>query len=399
MTTRLLLTVLAAAAAFAAPALAQDDLIQTPASHAVIMDYETGEILFSKNGDEPMFPASMTKIMTVEMLFERLADGSLSMDDTFTVSENAWRKGGAASGGSTMFLQIGEQVTVEALLYGIIVQSGNDASIVVAEALAGSEEAFADEMTARAHDMGLTSVNFVNAEGLPDPNHVISAADLARLSRHQIMTYPDLYALYAVREYTHNDIRQYNRNPLLGVIDGVDGLKTGHTEASGYGVVVSAEQDGERRIVVLNGLESMTQRAQESERLIRAAFNDFKRYRLFEEGDEAGAIDVVMGQSDQVAVRAAQTIDVALHRQARPDMRVSIVYTPVEAPVAAGDEVARLVVEAPGYEARSFPLVAAQSVARKGIFGRAGDALLHLIRSGGSDAAPAPEPAEAGAEG
>lgn len=388
--------ILSAALAAAAPALAQAP-IDTPASHAIIMDFDTGEILFSKNGDEPMYPASMTKVMTAEMLFERLADGSLSMEDTFTVSENAWRKGGAASGGSTMFLNIGEQVSVEALLYGIIVQSGNDASIVVAEALAGSEEAFADEMTARAHAMGLDSVNFRNAEGLPDPEHVISATDLARLSRHQIMTYPDLYEIYAVREYTHNDIRQYNRNPLLGRIDGVDGLKTGHTEASGYGVVVSGAQDGQRRIVVLNGLESETQRAQESERLLRAAFNDFKRYDLFAAGEEAGSVDVLMGQSPRVAVRAAAPAAVTMHRSARPGMTVSIVYTPVRAPVAEGDEVARLVVEAPGYEPRSFLLVAAHDVGRKGIFGRAGDALVHLIRSSGGRgaaetvaAAPAP---------
>lgn len=385
----------------AAPALAlAQEPIETPATHAVIMDYETGEVLFSKNGDEPMYPASMTKIMTVEMLFERLADGSLSMDDTFTVSENAWRKGGAASGGSTMFLTIGEQVSVEALLYGIIVQSGNDASIVVAEALAGSEEAFADEMTARAHELGLDSVNFKNAEGLPDPEHVISAIDLAKLSRHQIMTYPELYELYAVREYTHNDIRQQNRNPLLGRIDGVDGLKTGHTEASGYGVVVSGEQNGERRIVVLNGLESQAQRAQESERLLRAAFNDFKTYQLFAAGAEAGSVDVLMGKSDQVAVRVADPAAVTMHRNARPNMTVSIVYTPVEAPVAEGDQVARLVVEAPGYDPKTFPLAAAHAVDRKGVFGRAVDALVHLIRNTGredetpaSDAAPAPEPA------
>jgi D-alanyl-D-alanine carboxypeptidase (penicillin-binding protein 5/6) len=385
------------AAALAAPALAQEPL-ETPASHAVIMDYDTGDVLFSKNGEEPMYPASMTKIMTVQMLFERLADGSLALDDTFTVSENAWRKGGAASGGSTMFLQIGEQVTVDALLHGIIVQSGNDASIVIAEGLAGSEEAFADEMTARARELGLESANFKNSEGLPDPEHVISAQDLAELARIQVMGFPDYYPIYAIEEYTHNNIRQYNRNPLLGRIDGVDGLKTGHTEASGYGVVVSGMQDGQRRIVVLNGLESETQRAQESERLLRAAFNDFKRYRLFEEGAEAGGVEIAMGRSDRLAVRTTGPVDVTLHRSVRPEMTASIVYAAPVAPVAEGDEVARLVVEAPGYEPRSFPLVAASDVEKKGMFGRATDALVHLIRNTG-DSETATEAPEAGAEG
>ncbi len=380
-------SVSAAAALVAAPVAAQEPLT-TIAEHAVIIDYDTGEALLDKAGDTPMYPASMTKIMTVEMVFERLADGSLSLDDTFTVSEHAWREGGAASGGSTMFLKPGEEVTVDALLHGIIVQSGNDASIVVAEALDGSEAAFADEMTSRAHELGLNSLNFTNAPGLPDPDHVVSAMDLAMLARHQIMTYPDLYAIYAVEEYTHNGIRQYNRNPLLGRIEGVDGLKTGHTEASGYGVVLSGVRDGERRIVVINGLDSETERAQESERLMRAAFTEFKRYRLFEEGDEAGSINVFMGRSGQVAVRAAEDVDITLHRNSRPDMQVYIDYSTPRAPIAEGDQVATLIVEAPGYAPKTYPLVAAHEVAKKGVFGRAGDALIHMIRSSGdSDAA------------
>ncbi len=364
----------------AAPARGQEPL-DTPASHAVIMDFDTGEILFSKNGDTPMYPASMTKIMTVEMVFERLADGSLSLDDEFTVSENAWRLGGAASGGSTMFLRIGERVTVEDLLRGIIVQSGNDASIVVAEALSGSESAFADEMNIRARQMGLETLNFVNSTGWPHPDHVVSARDLAELSRNQIATFPEYYAMYVEREFTHNDIRQYNRNPLLGRIEGVDGLKTGHTEAAGYGVVVSGVRNGERRILVVNGLESEAQRAQESDRLLRAAFNDFRRYRLFAANDEAGRIGVLMGRGAQVAVRAPGNIDVTLHRSVRPDMTAAIVYTPTAAPILEGQEVARLVIEAPGYEPRSFPLVAAHDVERLGVLGRAGAALVDLIRN------------------
>ena len=216
--------------AVSAPSLAQSTY-ETDATHAVIMDYETGEILFERNGDEPMPPASMSKMMTVLMLVEAIEAGSLSLDDELPVSEHAWRTGGAASGSSTMFLEVNSRVRVEDLLHGIIVQSGNDACIVVAEAIAGSESAFADMMTDRAHELGLESASFANATGWPDPDHVISAADLARLARILIQDHPDFYDVWAEREFTYNGIRQYNRNPLLGVFSGADGLKTGHTEA------------------------------------------------------------------------------------------------------------------------------------------------------------------------
>ncbi len=353
---------------------------ETPAEYAVIMDSETGTILYSKNGDEPMHPASMTKIMTAELVFERIKIGDLSMDETFTVSENAWRKGGAASGSSTMFLQPNSQASVHDLLYGMIVQSGNDACIVLAEGLEGSEDAFAQVMTERAHEMGLESANFLNSTGWPEENHLISAHDLAQLANHQIRSYPELYDIYAVPEFTYNGIRQYNRNPILGSFEGVDGLKTGHTEASGYGLVASAERDGERRVIVINGLSSNSERAQEAERMMRAAFVDFKIFELFAADEMVGEGEVFMGKQGSVALKPQKDIQVGMHRRAREDMKASIVYDgAIRAPIAESDPVARLEVTAPGYETRTYPLVAAETVPRKGMIGRAADALFALI--------------------
>lgn len=360
-------------------ALAQG--FETEATHAVIYDAETDTILWSHNAEEPMPPASMSKLMTVFMAFEAISEGRLSMDDELPVSEEAWRRGGSASGSSTMFLDVNSRARVDDLLRGIIVQSGNDACIVIAEALGGTEANFADMMTDRAHELGLMSANFENSTGWPDPGHEISALDLARLADIMIDRFPELYDIYAEREFTYNGIRQFNRNPLLGVFDGTDGLKTGHTEASGYGLVASAERDGERRIVVFNGMGSDRARANEAERLMRAAFSEFALYELFEAGAEVGEAEVFMGRRDAVTLVTQDPIAVGLSRAARREMQVAIVYEgPLAAPVAEGDVVAHLVVEAPGYESRRYPLVAAEGVSRKGMFGRAADALVNLIR-------------------
>lgn len=364
----------------AAPAAAQE--FETPATFAVILDFETGEILYSKNGDTPMPPASMSKLMTALMAFEALDRGALRLDDELPVSENAWRLGGAASGSSTMFLPLNSRARVEDLLRGVIVQSGNDACIVLAEALSGSEEAFSLEMTARARELGLETASFANSTGWPHPEHRISAADLARLAAHIIREHPELYRLYAEREFTYNGIRQFNRNPLLGVFPGADGLKTGHTSEAGYGLVASAERDGVRRIVVFSGMESERARALEAERLMRAAMSDFSVYRLFGAGDEVGHAEVFMGATPAVRLVAPEAVQVGLNRRARRDMRVSVVYDgPLTAPIAAGDVVARLVVEAPGYEPREYPLAAGETVSRQGLFGRAWAAVVHMIRN------------------
>ena len=366
---------------FPLAAHAQDSAFETRASHAVILDYETGEILYSKNGAEPMPPASMSKLMTVYMAFEAIEEGRLSMDDELPVSETAWRRGGAASGSSTMFLEPNSRARVDDLLRGIIVQSGNDACIVIAEALEGTEENFADAMTERAHELGLDSANFENATGWPDPDHRISAADLARLAAIIIREFPELYDIYAETEFTYNGIRQYNRNPLLGVVEGADGLKTGHTTESGYGLVGSAERDGERRIVVFNGMESERARADEAERLMRAAFTEFEVYEIVSAGDILAEADVFLGVSPRVALRASRDLAVGLHRRDRDDITAEVVYTaPVRAPVEEGQEIGRLVVTMPGGRVEEIPLEAAMAVPEKGAIGRAAAALVQLIR-------------------
>lgn len=363
------------------PGLAQTTY-QTDASHAVILDAETGEVLFSRNADEAMPPASMSKMMTVLMLIEAIEAGSLSLDDELPVSEYAWRTGGAASGSSTMFLEVNSRARVDDLLRGIIIQSGNDACIVVAEAIGGSEAAFADMMTDRAQELGLTSASFANSTGWPHPDHRISALDLARLARILIEDHPDYYDIWSEREFTYNGIRQYNRNPLLGVFSGADGLKTGHTEESGYGLVGSAERDGERRIIVFNGMSSNNDRATEAERMMRSALSDYSLYRLFEAGDPVDhQAEVFMGEAPTVALRVSSDVTAVLHRRARRDLSVTVSYDgPLVAPVQEGDVVGTLTVEAPDYEARTYDLVAAESVAEKGLMGRIGAAIAHMLR-------------------
>ena len=364
-----------------APLQAQNTY-QTEASHAAILDVETGEILYALNGDEAMPPASMSKMMTVLMVVEALEAGSLSLDDELPVSEHAWRTGGAASGSSTMFLEVNSRARVEDLLRGVIIQSGNDACIVLAEAIGGTEAAFADMMTDRAHELGLTSASFANATGWPDPDHRISAIDLARLARILIEDHPEYYGIWAEREFTYNGIRQYNRNPLLGVFSGADGLKTGHTEESGYGLVGSAERDGERRIIVFNGMGSNAARATEAERMMRAALSDYSLYHLFAAGDDVDhRAEVFMGDSDTVSLRVADDVTVGLHRRARRDLTVTVSYDgPLVAPIQEGDVVGTLIVEAPDYEAREYDLLAAESVSEKGLMGRIGAAIAHMLR-------------------
>ena len=357
---------------FAIAPMAQAQDFQTSASHAVILDYETGEILFNHNGEEAMPPASMSKLMTLLMAFEAIDRGALSLDDELPVSEHAWRTGGAASGSSTMFLEINSRVRVEDLLRGIIIQSGNDACIVIAEAISGSEGAFAVDMTARARELGLSSASFANSTGWPHPDQRISAADLARLAAILIRSYPELYDIFDEREFTYNGIRQFNRNPLLATMDSVDGLKTGHTQESGYGLVASGVRDGNRRIIVYNGMESERARANEGERIMRAALVDFEIAELGEAGDIVGQVDVFLGQAETVSVRLANDVRVGVYSRARDDLRAEIVYDgPLAAPIVEGDVIARLEVSGAGIETRSYDLQANEGVAKQGMLGRA----------------------------
>lgn len=366
------------------PASAQ--FIDTEAEFAVIMDYETGDVLYSKRGTEDMIPASMTKIMTAHVIYDALEKGELSLDDKLVVSERAWREGGWATGGSTMGLEIGETPTVEELLRGVVVLSGNDACIVLAEGLSGSEEAFADRMTDVAQAMGLTSANFENASGLPAEGHVISAIDLAKLAAAEIRNYPQYYKYYSELEMTWNGITQGNRNPLLYTMDGADGLKTGHLEASGYGLTASAERDGQRMIMVLNGLPSSQARYDESQRLMRLAFTAFDTRTVEPTEEPIAELPVWNGEARSVGVRLASEFRVAGHKRAFDEANAEIVFDgPLRAPIAAGDEIATLVVTMEGKDIPvTAPLVATESVGELGFMGRAIEGL--SLKMGGGTA-------------
>jgi len=327
-----------------------------------------------------MPPASMSKMMTVYMLFEQLRDGQVSLDDEFTVSENAWRKGGAASGGSTMFLEPNSKVRVEDLIRGIIIQSGNDACIVVAEALAGTEDAFAEAMTQRGREIGLTNTTFRNSTGLPHPEHRTTACDLAALARRSIEDFPEMYRYYAETVFTYNGIRQTNRNPLLYKDLGADGLKTGHTEEAGYGLTASVRRGDRRLVLVVGGLESVRARSQETERLISWGFREFGNYALFKAGETVEEATVWLGREGAVPLVVENELVLTLQRDARREMTVSVVYHgPIPAPIRKGDRIAFLRIEAPGMEAKEIPLVAGADVQRLGFVGRLGAALRHIV--------------------
>ncbi len=353
---------------------------QTEAPHAVIIDAGTGEVLFEKDAREPMAPASMTKIMTAQLVFDALKAGTLTLDTEFQVSEDAWRRGGFASGSSTMALEVNSMVSVENLLRGVIVQSGNDACIVLAQGMAGSESAFAQQMTTRAKELGLTNASFQNATGWPEPPNRISALDLAKLAQKQIEMHPEFYPLYAEREFTWNKTRQFNRNPILGRVQGADGLKTGATEESGYGLVGSAKRGEDRRIIVVNGLNSQSERRSVASRLMEAAFTQFRIYALHSKGEQLGEVDVYMGQAPKVGVSLTQDIRKGLAIVDRKGVKSEIVYSAAKAPIVKGDVVAQLKVTLPGRPDETYDLVAMNDVKRKGIFARAWAGLLANIR-------------------
>ena len=353
--------------------------ILTPAKQAYITDFESGKVLFAKDAEVPMKPASMAKIMTVFIVFQRVADGSLQLDDKFLVSEKAWRKGGSRS-----FVEVGSRVSVSDLLHGVIVQSGNDAAIVLAEGIAGTEEAFAEEMNFWAEKLGMTQTNFRNATGWPDPDLQTSAKDLNILTaelikRFPVDSYPDLYPIFAKREFTYNKISQPNRNPLVYGTKGADGLKTGHTEESGYGLVGSAVRDGQRVVMVLNGMDSMKQRSTESRRLIDLIFREYKSYEFFKQGQPVDQANVWLGTAPQVDLVLDAPLKMVLSRKDRQAMEISLQWLdPVPAPIRAGDELGTLVVTLPD-EVTKMPLRAAQNVDTLGLFNRIGAAVKYLI--------------------
>jgi len=373
------ISILTALIFISAPAYGQSGF-DTKAPHAVILDAATGEVLFEKDARKPIAPASMTKIMTADLVFEALKNGSLTPETKFRVSEEAWRRGGVSSGSSTMFLKLKSEVSVADLLMGVIVQSGNDACIVLAEGMAGSEEAFAQRMTERARDLGLSSATFKNATGWPHPEHNISAFDLARLAQKQIEAFPEYYPLYAEKDFTWNGIKQGNRNPLLGRVTGADGMKTGKTDASGYGLVGSAKRGDERRIIVINGLGSQAERRDVATSLMEAAFSQFSVYNLHQQDDVLGKVDVYMGKAPSVGVALTQNIQKGLPIADRRKVKSEVIYTAAKAPIAKGDVVAELKISLPGRPDETYDLVATDDVKRKGLFARAWAGLLANIR-------------------
>lgn len=357
--------------------------IETLAKEVVLMDMETGAILLDIDADKPMPPASMSKLMTVFMVFERLRDGRLSLDDTFLVSENAWRKGGAKSGSSTMFLVPGKRVRVEDLIRGIVVQSGNDACIVVAEGISGTEEAFAEEMTERAKQLGLKNSTFRNSTGWPNPDHRMSPKDLALLAKLMIEQFPEYYHYFSERSFVYNGIKQNNRNPLIYKDMGADGLKTGHTEESGYGLASSATQGDRRLILVVNGLPTKKDRSREPERLLMWGFREFDNYKLFSPGEQVEEAEVWLGTEPTVPLIIENELKLTMHKKGRREMKVTVNYqSPLPAPVKKGDKLAMLKVTAPGEKTVEVPLVAAADVERLGLVGRLIAAFKYILLGG-----------------
>lgn len=349
--------------------------LESLGKQVILVDAKTGAVLFEKNADEAMPPSSMSKIMTVYKLFEQLKDGRLAMDDTFRVSEKAWRKKG-----SKMFVSVNSRVRVEDLIRGIIVQSGNDASIVVAEGIAGSEGAFAQELNEVARRIGMTNSSFMNASGWPNPEHYTTARDLSILARATINNFPDFYHFYSEKTFTYNGIKQGNRNPTIYRNIGSDGLKTGHTEAAGYGLTASAIRKGRRLILVINGLPSKKSRATESERLIDWGFRAFDNYALFKAGETVLKAQVWMGEQGSVPLVIEKDLELTLGRHVRKKMKVSVVYDqPIPAPIKKGDPLAVLKVELPNQAPLEIPLLSGGDVTRLGMFSRLGAAIKFIL--------------------
>lgn len=344
---------------------------ETKAKNAILMDYETGAYLFTKNHQDMIAPASMSKLMTVYVLLSKIKDGEVSLDDKYTVSENAWRKGGAASGGSTMFLKIGQEVRVEDLLKGILIQSGNDACIVVAENLAGSEEEFASMMNETAEKMGLENAHFVNATGLPHPEHKISVEDLAILARHIIKEFPEYYHLFSEKEFTYNGIRQGNRNPLLYSLKGADGLKTGHTSEAGFCLTGTAVRNDRRLIEVMTGLESNKQRSEETESLMTWGFANFDNYKFFTKNQIMAEVPVWYGTSKSVAAVVPEEVIKTIKKSGKSKYGAKMIYDePLKAPILQGDKIGELFITYNDEIVDKIPLVAKDNVAKIGSFSR-----------------------------
>lgn len=350
--------------AFPALSMAQTAPMETVAREAYIIDAETGQVLFDKNGDEKMPTSSMSKTMTMYMVFDALKNGKLTLDQELPVSEKAW-----SMQGSKMFVPINSMIKVEDLIRGVIIQSGNDATIVLAEGLAGNEGEFAAAMNVKAKELGMNNSNFMNASGWPDDNHYSTCHDLALLALALIRDFPEQYKYYSEKDFTYNNIKQGNRNPLLYKNIGADGIKTGHTEGAGYGLMGSAVRDGRRVIMVLNGMASMDERAQESTRLMEWALSTFTNANILQNGMKVADAPVIMGMERSVPLIVEQDLKVTMPRMAKSDVRAQAVFKgPLEAPITKGQEVGVVRVEIANMKTIELPIKAAKDIPRKGFF-------------------------------
>ncbi|MEC7208115.1 MAG: D-alanyl-D-alanine carboxypeptidase family protein [Pseudomonadota bacterium] len=358
--------------------------VPTVAEYVFVTDFSSGRVLMEKQHDLPMKPASMAKIMTTYIVFDRIAEGSLALSDQFVVSEKAWKMGGSRS-----FLQAGRSYSLDELLHGVIVQSGNDAAVVIAEGISGSEENFVAEMNMTAKKLGMTKTRFTNATGWPHPDLTTTAEDLGILATAMIRnfpaeTYPDLYPIYRKKTYTLNKIKQGNRNPLLygksAANNGVDGLKTGYTSESGYGLVASAERDGQRVIMVLNGMKSKKERSSESRRLMDFIFREYRNYNFFTAGEVIDQVEVWLGEARHVSLVLEDGFSKVLSRSERAKTELSVNWSgPVPAPITKGQKIGELVIKTDGEVTDILPLLAAENVRQLGMLDRIGEALKYLI--------------------
>ena len=368
--------------------------VPTVAEYVFVTDFSSGRVLMEKQHDLPMKPASMAKIMTTYIVFDRIAEGSLALSDQFVVSEKAWKMGGSRS-----FLQAGRSYSLDELLHGVIIQSGNDAAVVIAEGISGSEENFVAEMNMTAKKLGMTKTRFTNATGWPHPDLTTTAEDLGILATAMIRnfpaeTYPDLYPIYGKKTYTLNKIKQGNRNPLLygksAANNGVDGLKTGYTSESGYGLVASAERDGQRVIMVLNGMKSKKERSSESRRLMDFIFREYRNYNFFTAGEVIDQAEVWLGEARHVSLVLEDGFSKVLSRSERAKTELSVNWSgPVPAPITKGQKIGELVIKTEGKTTDIVPLLAAEDVRQLGMLDRIGEALKYLIFGAPVQTAPA----------
>jgi D-alanyl-D-alanine carboxypeptidase (penicillin-binding protein 5/6) len=373
-----------ALAAMAAAGSAQQAPFETKAPHAILIDALSGRVLYEKDADTPVPPASMSKLMTMIMVFEALEDGRLAMDREFVIDEDAWRRGGALSGGSTMYAELNSRVKLADLIQGVIVQSANDASIAIANGMAGSENAFAAQMTARARELGLKSAVFRNTTGLPDPEHLMSVRELSILARHIIRNFPEYYRTYGQPAFTWNNIAQQNRNPLLKDYPGADGMKTGYTREAGYGLVGSAVRGNRRLIMVVAGHKSIAERRQEAQKLLDWGFGRYRPVEVFKKGEAVSSAMVWGGTQRWVDLVASEDVEIALSPEEQQAIEVRLAYEgPLMAPVRAGAQIGtvRFMVEGTVI-AETRVETQADVAASQSMWGRALDSVLIMVFGG-----------------